>query len=98
MFFTYKEISNGKILEDIFHPFLKQFKHLDLKGIKIQTGNGGEFSNNYMRTMGQSAKKNSFTLYVEANFKKHKVILPACPKFDSDVETFHRLIERDYLA
>jgi len=87
-----------KFLEDVFHPFLKQFKHLNLKEIKIQTDNGGEFSNKYMRTLGQSAKKSSFTLYVEANFKKHKINPPACPTFDSDVETFHWSIERDCLA
>lgn len=87
-----------KFLEEIFLPFLKQFKYLNLKNIKIQTDNGKEFTNKYIKTLGKEPKKNCFTIFVEANFKEHKTNPPACPTYDSDVETFHWSIERDCLA
>ena len=87
-----------KFLEEILHPFLKQFKYLNLKKIKIQTDNGKEFTNRYTKTQGKKPKTSSFTLFIESNFKKHKINPPACPTYDSDVETFHWSIERDCLA
>ena len=84
-------------LEEIFLPFLKQFKYLDLKKIKIQTDSGPEFTNKYVRNKGKS-RTSTFTIFIENNFRKHKVNPPACPTFDSDVETFHWSIERDCLA
>lgn len=87
-----------KFLNDILHPFLKQFKDLDLKNVTIQTDNGGEFTNKYHKTNGQSPTKSSFTIFVEDNFRKHRTNIPAHPTADSDVETFHWSIERDCLA
>lgn len=87
-----------KFLEEILYPFLKQFKYLDLKSITIQTDNGTEFTNRLIKTYGKEPKKNAFSLYVESNFRKHKINPPACPTYDSDVETFHWSIERDCLA
>jgi transposase len=87
-----------KFLEEILYPFLKQFKYIDLKSITIQTDNGGEFTNKYMKTRGKKPKESQFTLYVYSKFKRHKTNPPACPTFDSDVETFHWSIERDCLA
>ena len=85
-------------LENILYNFLKQFKYLNLKEIKIQTDNGKEFTNKYLSTNGKTPEKSSFTLFVEKHFKKHKTNPPACPTYDSDVETFHWSIERDCLA
>lgn len=87
-----------KFLEEILYPFLKQFNYLDLKSITIQTDNGTEFTNKYIKTRGKRPKESNFTLYVYSKFKKHKTNPPACPTFDSDVETFHWSIERDCLA
>lgn len=87
-----------KFLEEILYPFLKQFKYLNLKEITIQTDNGTEFTNKYLKTYGKEPKTNIFTLYVEEKFRKHKINPPACPTYDSDVETFHWSIERDCLA
>lgn len=84
-------------LEEVFLPFLKQFKYLDLKKIKIQTDSGWEFTNKYVRNKGKS-RISAFTVFVENNFRKHKINPPACPTFDSDIETFHWSIERDCLA
>ncbi|MDD6387737.1 MAG: helix-turn-helix domain-containing protein [Bacilli bacterium] len=87
-----------KFLEEILYPFLKQFKYLNLKEIIIQTDNGTEFTNKYVKTYGKEPKINMFTLFVEEKFRKHKTNPPACPTYDSDVETFHWSIERDCLA
>ena len=87
-----------KFLETIFYPFLKQFKYLDLKQIKIQTDSGSEFTNKNMNLYGKTAKTSEFTLFIEQHFKKHKINPPSCPTHDSDVETFHWSIERDCLA
>ena len=85
-------------LEEIFYPFLKQFKHLNLKQIKIQTDNGTEFTNKHMRTKLKSPEESKFTLFIKEKFYKDKINPPACPTFDSDVETFYWSIERDCLA
>lgn len=87
-----------KFLEEILYPFLSQFKYLNLKEITIQTDNGSEFTNKSLKTYGKEPKTNMFSLYVEEKFRKHKTNPPACPTYDSDVETFHWSIERDCLA
>lgn len=94
-----KSVTYTKIfLEQILYPFLKQFKGLNLKEITIQTDNGSENTNKYVKTYGKEPEKSSFTIYVEDKFKRHKTNPPACPTYDSDVETFHWSIERDCLA
>ena len=85
-------------LEQILYPFLKQFKGLDLKKITIQTDNGSEFTNRYIRTDGKEPEKSTFTIFIEDKFRKHKMNIPGNPTSDSDVETFHWSIERDCLA
>ena len=87
-----------KFLEEILHPFLKQFKGLNLKEITIQTDNGPHFTNRYVKTNGKEARKSSFTIFVEEKFKKHRMNIPAHPTADSEVESFHWSIERDCLA
>ena len=87
-----------KFLEEILYPFLKQFKGLNLKKITIQTDNGLEFTNRYLKTLGKEPEKSAFTLFVEDKFEKHKTNIPGSPTYDSDVETFHWSIERDCLA
>ena len=94
-----KSVTYTKIfLEKILYVFLKQFKYLNLKEIKIQTDNGPEFTNKYVNLKGKTAEKSKFTLFIEEKFRKHKTNPPACPTYDSDVETFHWSIERDCLA
>ena len=85
-------------LEQILYPFLKQFKGLDLKKITIQTDNGSEFTNRYIRTDGKEPEKSTFTIFIEDKFRKHRMNIPGNPTSDSDVETFHWSIERDCLA
>ena len=85
-------------LERVLYPFLSQFKELDLKEIIIQTDNGEEFTNKYIKTKGKEAKTSSFTLFIEDKFKEHRTIIPGHCTADSDVETFHWSIERDCLA
>jgi len=46
-------------LENILHPFLKQFKGLNLKEITIQTDNGTENTNKYKKTNGKEPEKSS---------------------------------------
>ena len=85
-------------LEQILYPFLKQFKHLDFKKIKIQTDCGSEFTNKYKKTKGQSPVVHSFTLFIESKFKSHKTNIPGHCTANSDVESFHWSIERDCLG
>ena len=87
-----------KFLEEILHPFLKQFKGLDLKTITIQTDNGKENTNRLTKTKSKEPEKSAFTIFVEDKFKKHRMNIPGHPTSDSDVETFHWSIERDCLA
>ena len=52
-------------LENVFYEFLKQFKYLNLKEIKVQTDNGLEFTNKYIQTKGKEPEKSSFTLLLK---------------------------------
>ena len=47
---------------------------------------------------GKAPEESCFTLFINKYFKKHKTNQPACPTWDSDVESFHWSIERDCLA
>lgn len=87
-----------KFLEEILHPFLKQFKYLDLKTITIQTDCGSEFTNKYKKTRGKTPVVSAFTVFIEDTFKRHKTNIPGHCTADSDVETFHWSIERDCLG
>ena len=86
-------------LEEVLFPFLKQFKHLNLKEIIIQTDNGSEFTNRYIKTFdGHEAKDTIFTIYINNQFKKHRTNIPGHCTANSEVESFHWDIERDCLA
>jgi len=86
-------------LTKVLMPFLKQFKYLDFKTIRIQTDNGKEFTNKYVRTYnGHEAKQTSFTIYINDKFKDHKTNIPGHCTQNSEVESFHWDIERDCLA
>ncbi|MCI9084031.1 MAG: transposase family protein [Bacilli bacterium] len=86
-------------LEKVLVPFLKQFKYLDFRNIIIQTDNGMEFTNKYIRTKdGHEAKDSSFTIFIAKRFKKHRTNIPGHCTQNSEVESFHWDIERDCLA
>ena len=88
-----------KFLGEVLFPFLKQFKHIDMKKIVIQTDNGTEFSNKYINTKsGKVAKDTTFTIFVNNKFKKHRTNIPGHCTANSEVENFHWNIERDCLA
>lgn len=88
-----------KFLEDVLCPFLKQFKYIDFRDIIIQTDNGPEFTNKYIRTKdGHEAKDTTFTIYIAKRFKKHRTNIPGHCTGNSEVESFHWDIERDCLA
>ena len=86
-------------LEQVLTPFLKQFKYLDFRDIIIQTDNGTEFTNKYIRTKdGHEAKDTAFTIFIAKRFKKHRTNIPGHCTGNSEVESFHWDIERDCLA
>lgn len=88
-----------KFLEEVLTPFLKQFKYLDFRDIIIQTDNGTEFTNKYIRTKdGHEASDTSFTIFIAKRFKKHRTNIPGHCTSNSEVESFHWSIERDCLA
>jgi len=86
-------------LEEVLTPFLKQFKYLDFREITIQTDNGTEFTNKYIRTKdGREAKDTTFTIFIAKRFKNHRTNIPGHCTANSEVESFHWNIERDCLA
>lgn len=86
-------------LEKVLVPFLSQFDYIDFRNIIIQTDNGSEFTNKYIRTKdGHEAKDSSFTIFIAKRFKKHRTNIPGHCTANSEVETFHWDIERDCLA
>lgn len=88
-----------KFLEEVLTPFLKQFKYLNFRDIIIQTDNGLEFTNKYIRTKdGHEAEDTTFTIYIAKRFKKHRTNIPGHCTGNSEVESFHWDIERDCLA
>lgn len=88
-----------KFLEKVLTPFLKQFKYLDFRNITIQTDNGTEFTNKYIRTKdGHEAADTTFTIFIAKRFKKHRTNVPGHCTQNSEVESFHWDIERDCLA
>ncbi|MBQ3142320.1 MAG: transposase [Bacilli bacterium] len=86
-------------LEEVLYPFLKQIPYLDLRSIKIQTDNGKEFTNKDCKTyIKYKPIDSSFTIFIKNHFKKHKLIIPGHCTAQSEVESFHWIIERDCLA
>lgn len=63
---------------------------VDLSHVSIQTDNGREFVDRL---------KNRTTLFQNVLHERvcHKVIPPASPTFNSDVETYHKLVENEFL-
>ena len=96
--------------ERFIYPYMEQSSYSTIDFVKraiiyfgyapdtIQTDNGGEFTNKYRKTKGKAPEESCFTLFINKHFKKHKTNPPACPTWDSDVESFHWSIERDCLA
>ena len=84
---------NAMMFVSYFFGYLKDL-NVDISKIRIQTDNGSEFGGN-PRTL----KDTAFTKMIEQEFNsKHKFIPPASPTYNSDVETFHKIIERELLG
>jgi hypothetical protein len=63
---------------------------IDLSQVSIQTDNGVEFVDRMLNT------RTFFQDTVE-QYVQHKVIPPASPRFNSDVEAFHGRVENEFL-
>lgn len=85
-------------LTKVFYHFLRTIPGLDLKEITVQTDNGSEFTNRFIKTDGRTHKQSIFTKFIEYNFKRHKTNIPGHCTADSEVESFHWSIERDCLS
>jgi hypothetical protein len=83
-----------KFIKTILIPFFKQHS-LDMSATVIQTDNGKEFTNLNSKTLAEK-KKTVFTKIVEENFQGHRTIKPGHCTANSDVESFHWTIERDF--
>lgn len=81
-------------LNNVIVKFFKD-NGLDMSQTTIQTDNGREFTNYSHKTMREN-KKTIFTQTVEKYFRKHKLIIPGHCTANSDVESFHWTIERDF--
>ena len=66
---------------------------INLNKITLQTDNGTEFVN-----PPRSKRKSMFELTVESFGPTHRLIPPAAPTFNSDVEAFHRIVEDEFYA
>lgn len=95
-----KSVTNSKIFfEKVVHDFFKSIPKISLKDIVVQTDNGGENTNRKRKGpyTGEN-KKSIVTLFIEENYKEHKTIIPGHCTAQSDVESFHNVIERECLA
>ena len=61
------------------------------KGSVIQTDNGGEFVARW-----NAGKRSACEEWVDSLFAGHSSIPPGAPTYQSDVETFHRLVEDEF--
>ncbi len=95
-----KSVTNSKIFfEKVVHKFFKSIPSIKLKEINIQTDNGSENTNRkrhgaYVGVM----KKSIVTEFIEENYREHKTIIPGHCTAQSDVESFHNVIERECLG
>lgn len=88
-----KTVTNASIFMVLLEKHLKKY-NVDLKGCKIQTDNGTEFT-----TPWNCIAVSSFTLAVENIAQaEHRLIPPGAKTWQSDVETFHRLVEDELYA
>ena len=96
MFISYgyeKTCSNATTFIIMLLRHLKKYG-VKLKGYRIQTDNGTEFS-----TPWNSLKKSGFTKVIENhNEMIHRLIPPGAKTYQSDVETSHRLIEEEFYS
>lgn len=96
MFISYgyeKTCSNATTFIIMLLRHLKKYG-VKLKGYRIQTDNGTEFT-----TPWNSIKKSGFTKVIENHEEMiHKLIPPGAKTYQSDVETSHNLIEEEFYA
>ena len=104
--YTYREVSCGimyvgfadelsityaTLFSDYIQDNLKALS-VDLSNTKRQTDNGIEYVGSW-----NAKKPSSFTLSVESiQGQRHVTIPPACHRMQSDVETVHDIIEREF--
>ena len=93
VFFCYayeKSLINSTIFISYLLGYLKELG-VDIEKIKIQTDNGSEFVGH-----PESLKDSIFTKMINNTFNaKHILIPPASPTYNSDVETFHKAIQKE---
>lgn len=83
-----------KFLRTVIIPFFQKHK-LDMSKTIIQTDNGKEFTNKNTKKLTEP-KKTIFTKAIEEAFRGHRTIIPGHCTANSDVESFHWTIERDF--
>lgn len=95
-----KSVTNNEIFfKKVIHEFFKSIPKIRLKDIIIQSDNGSENTNRKRRGpyTGEN-KKSVVTVFIEKHYKEHKTIIPGHCTAQSDVESFHNIIERECLA
>lgn len=95
-----KSVTNTHIFfKNVIDPFLKSIPGLDLKKVSFQTDNGSENTNRKRKgPVYTDLKKSIVTQFIEEHYKDHKTIIPGHCTAQSDVESFHNVIERECLA
>jgi len=81
-------ISTGIYSQYLIQNFEKA--KIDISGLSIQTDNGKEF-------VDRLKHRTTYFQKVLAGKVHHHVIPPASPRFNSDIESFHRLVENEFL-
>jgi len=85
-----RSLLHAVLFAEYINEHLKKYDLLYPGGIR-QTDNGSEYCGSW------SAKKPSaYTLTLEAVGQKHLTIPPGAHRFQSDIETFHNLIELEF--
>lgn len=91
--------STTEFLKNSVYSFLKQVSKSSVKEFNIQTDNGFEFTNKHVRTKNVDKPVDTkFTEFILQHFNDHKLIVPGHCTSQSEVESFHWIIERDCLA
>jgi hypothetical protein len=83
-----RSLINSKIFIQYIAEDLKD-RGVDLTQVRWQTDNGNEFIGSY-----NAKRRSAVTMVIEDDYNSiHNRIPPSANTYNSDVETFHRLIE-----
>jgi len=93
VFFGYSEERSNFAASNFVEYVLLHLREfgIDLRLITVQTDNGTEFV-----MPARSTRRSRFEQTLARYGVKHRLIPPGCPTYNSDVESFHRIVEDEF--